>query len=711
MSLSQTQLDTLKADELAVEQAVAKLKSDLSTLTVDVPVPPPVVLPPAPPPVQIPVITQKLVPRPQASIIGAMVPDRWGHWLRIGFHSGGRYDRFQNIIELTGATAWPNGPSTQWGPDGFGPTTTFVVYSEDVRRADNSVGPLQFGVPCTITITANGAPVGSVAVTATDIYAVVVVPMTSLPEGWIMVGCTGQPAGWGVLDYPMFVRKTAKAIAQPLTPVVTASHSWGHRHVNLAGQGRYASAWVPAKFEPIEVPLAPRTYPTVTSFTGMGSLTYTMLAPYRPFDIYRPSKLKSGAITTANSQNYFMSDISKPLPSWATLSGKRGRGNIACPTSLRETGRPTGGKVTGTEPWRVFAVDDDGTVRTLAGYEHNNTMPQLTDVRSDGEQQWPTEAPTLVGDWSLVTLKGFRELWDIVWDPDTTTIDPNSTPVGGEHTHVTGPVCFVTDTQNGRVCRLEFSATDRAAPCKVTEFIKGLSAPWGCEIVGQELFVTEQYGNKIGVYDKHTGAVTRSIVYTRPEGIRYSTLDGLLYVGSVSDMSVRKIDPKTLSVVGTFCIIGPSGLNTRFVNVAVGDETFLPGHVATVTWSNGDWGFPALFDPAGKRIVTFGSTSNNGLPNPKGMPPPIELSYSTAVSIGKGRMTFGTVQEGLHRLSGALPTDLDITATVLAGAKKWDDLDLVLLYGDVGFGYYGLPLPWGKYGPEVDAYLKAIGHT
>jgi hypothetical protein len=714
MSLTQQQVDQLKADEAAVEKAEAdaaiaraKLASDLGKLTPDPVTPPPVVTPPVTLPAGLGVLATKMVARPKAAIMGAYVPDRWGHFLRVGFHSGGRYDRFQDAIELTGATQWPNGPASQWGPDGFGPTTTFAVWTEQVKLPDGTVGPLPFGLTGTLTLTVDGKPLATRSVNPTDTEIHFVVPQASLPADGLY-SVTGLPADWGVLDYPMTSRSTAKQAPQTRVAVVSGSHSWGHRHFNGTA-GQYSSAWVPPVFAPVEMPLAPRQYvPWPANFKDVSELTYIMLAVSRPNDVYRPSRLKSGAITTANSQNYEYQDISKAWPVWPALSGKRGRGNIICPTSLRETGRPTGGKVTGTEPWRVFAVDDDGTVRTLAGYEHDNTMPQYTDVKYDGVQQYPVEMPKLIGDWSAIPAarRGFRELWDIAWDSDSTTIDQASPLVGGEHTHVTGPVAFVTDTRNGRVCKLAFSATDRAAPCVVTEFLTGLSAPWGCEIVGNELFVTEQ-GGRLAAYDKHTGALLRSVVYPRAEGLRY--WNGALYVGSAADLTVKLVDPATLTVIRTFCKVGSPGLNVNFVNLAVSK-----GYVATVTWSNGQFGWPVLFDPSGNLVPGFCAPAYKGsVARPKGHPISEDLSYVTAVSMNldKGIITWGTVQEGLHRLAASLPTDIAVSPAVLQGQQKWDALDLPVLYGDNGFGLYGLPLPWGQHGPEVDAFLRSLGHT
>ena len=72
-------------------------------------------------------------------------------------------------------------------------------------------------------------------------------------------------------------------------------------------------------------------------------------------------------------------------------------------------------------------------------------------------------------------------------------------------------------------------------------------------------------------------------------------------------------------------------------------------------------------------------------------------------------MVIGGVNEGLLRVTKRLPTDVVATASVKAGAQKWVDMGLNLLHGHFGFGFLGLPLPWGT-DPDVDAFLHHHGH-
>lgn len=59
----------------------------------------------------------------------------------------------------------------------------------------------------------------------------------------------------------------------------------------------------------------------------------------------------------------------------------------------------------------------------------------------------------------------------------------------------------------------------------------------------------------------------------------------------------------------------------------------------------------------------------------------------------------------------ALPSDAVISvAAWKAGRIAYWNAGFELTNGAGGFGFFGLPLPWGKI-PELDAYLQAYGHS
>jgi hypothetical protein len=638
----------------------------------------PVIVPPATIPPPTVTISQRTAGSPLA-IIGAIQPDKFGHNNRVGWSDGGRYLREQQAIELKG-------------------TVTLCLFTEQVVLSPGVVGPMPFGFTGFISLWVGNVFVRSASVDATMTEVRITFDVSKFADGWYPVTVTDIPAPWDVAEYDMLIRNGTGLI--DTMPVRAGSYSTRQRG------GRFATCTVPAVFKPVEQPLPARDYPAFQTVSSMDQLTYTMLAPYRENDVYRPGMLPNGVMTTCNRQNYYYSDMQKPMPLWPLLSGPRGRGTITCPTSLRETGRPNSGKVTGTDPWRVFAVENDGTVRTLAGYEHDSATPPYTNAGTF-TYWYGAGTPRLVGDWSAIpqNRRGFHELWDLAWYAPSLGLDPNAPPIGGEQPHLVNPVAFITDTQNGRVCRLEFDGHDRAAPPKITEFVTGLGKPWGCDFIGDVLYVSEQLGNRIQGYDVKTGVVVFTLPFTRPEGLR--ALDGDLYVGCLPSKAVWQVDPLT-GASAIFCNVPVDG-NSNFINLAVSDGTAFPrGSVATVTWSNTQFGWPCVFDPSGKRITTIQAISNFTANMTKGPVQPIDLSYASCVSLGDGRMTWGTVQEGLHRLSWALPTDSVPSAAAIAGQKKYQDQDLKLAYGDNGYGFYGLPLPTAD--AEIAAFLQSFGH-
>ena len=73
-------------------------------------------------------------------------------------------------------------------------------------------------------------------------------------------------------------------------------------------------------------------------------------------------------------------------------------------------------------------------------------------------------------------------------------------------------------------------------------------------------------------------------------------------------------------------------------------------------------------------------------------------------------MLFGTAEEGLHVVSKALETDPVIDAAqYTAGQDQWQARGYRMTHGPGGYGFYGLPLPWGET-PEIDYFLRANLH-
>lgn len=565
-----------------------------------------------------------------------------------------------------------------------------------------------FGVATTLTLTLDGTPVASAAVKPTDSSVTFNVDINAVPENWYQASITGLDGSWSILDYGVYVLKGGVAKPHGVMPVTTASHE-----LMFEGLGRYQHAWVPTKFEPVTVPYPARTFPPMSAVPTRKNLVVTSLAVPRPDDLYRPALTKEGVWTTANMQNYFASVLERPNPILPMLDGPRGRGSIIAPVHLEVgTAAPNGvlrGNVYFLESWRVGKVTADGTVVTLAGHRHKDMASYYADPAS----------AELVGDWSSIPpeRRGLAQPWGIAWDPRTLEINEMAAPIpteGNEKPHVFGPAMYVSDTFHNRVLKIQFSATAHGVPPKVTEFVTGLNEPWDVVVVGVQLYVSDRKNHAIKVFDMDSGALVKSIPVLQPEGL--AVLDGWLYYGSILTKSIRKIN---LATGENVLIADPTvaaskfgyliDLNSRFMKIAVSDGSFGPrGMVAYTTWSNRNFGYPNLIDGTTGAAIDYlslksGETSRGTTPLGLG-------SYSTAVGIGAGRMLFGTAEEGLHVVSQALPTDPVIDAKAYqAGMDQWQARGYNLTHGPAGYGYYGLPLPWGVTA-EIDYFLKANLH-
>lgn len=567
---------------------------------------------------------------------------------------------------------------------------------------------IPFGADAALTLTLDGKVVAAAAVKASDVAVTFDVDLTGIADGWYMASVTGLDSSWSILDYGVYVLKGTVAQPHSRMPVTTASHE-----LIFEGGGRYQQAWVPTKFEPVTIPYPNRQFPDLPTVPTRKDVVVTSLAVPRSGDLYRPALTKEGVWTTANRQNYFFSDFEQPKPILPMLDGPRGRGSIISPVHLEVGSAAPNGALRGNiyfiESWRIGKVTPDGSVVTLAGYRHK-------DIASYWED--PTSAE-LVGDWSSIPpeRRGFAQPWGMAWDPRTLVINEQTAPIPSENNekpHVLGPALYVSDTYRNRVVKIEYSATAHGVPPKVTEFVTGLNQPWDVIAVGTLLYVSDRMNNAIKVFDMDTAALVKKIPVVQPEGM--ALLDGWLYYSSVKTKSIRKInlasgqevliaDPSVAGSNMGYYING----NSRFMKIAVSDGSFGPrGMIAYTTWSNSYHGYPNMIDGTTGKMIDW--THVNPGEKVKGKYEATLGTYTSAVGIGHGRMLFGTAEEGLHVVSKALDTDPVIdSAKYNSGQDQWQARGYGLTHGPGGFGYYGLPLPWGAT-PEIDYFLAVNGH-
>lgn len=536
-----------------------------------------------------------------------------------------------------------------------------------------------------------------------------------LTEGWhwIDIRADGDESP---VPFPLYVQHGAKPVPQPFIPVIVGSHTVATTRV---------AQWVdiPSKYKPTSVPLPAREYPISDAPITRASIVQTSISPWRNGDLYRPMDIGGGCLWGFSRQWYFFSSLTSPRPNLPSLDGPRGVGCVGMATHL-QVGR--NGGIYFTDPWRVGHISTDGTVKTLVGWRHKH--PVKYEAMAD-------DALELVGDWSAVPegRRSFHELWGMAWDKRTLAVGGEPIPNGAngpEQPHISGPVMFVSDSQNNRVCRIEFDPRSHDTPAKVSEFITGIRDPWDVVCVDGVLYVSERQAHRIAAYDATTGAFIRTLTSgpaltfssnrkmvrsvsleqirqhpcVAPEGLYH--LDGWIYFGSLAQGQVRKVNILT-GDVAVVCDLVPTS-SEEYVKIAVSDGTFGPrGMVAVTSWNVTNWGRPALYTPDGKPI---GWINTNG----QGQGPGAcfeQLGYSGAVGIGLGRMLCSSAGEGVTQFSRALPSDKFISsADWRAARKQYAEAGYDLTHGNGGWGFYGLPLPWGS-SPQLDQYLTANGHT
>ena len=546
------------------------------------------------------------------------------------------------------------------------------------------------------------------------------VDLSGIQAGWRRLDIEGLSGGETCPTWWAFVKRGA-VTAQDFTPVVRGTYE-------LVQRNESTNIWAkaPGSYKPTLRPLTvKRDYTPFATALPRSELHCTQLVPLRFGDVHRPSLNADGVLSSFDLQPYFWTDFFAAKPRLALLDGPRGVGTVCMVTHISiGTAAPANtGPRNNTyfcDPWRVGKVSVDGTVTTLVGYRHKGVMSYWQD---------PADVE-LVGDWSAVPVgrRGFHELWGMAWDDRTLIIDESAAPIPAElnqQPHVVGPTMFLADSQNDRIVKVVFSATAHGVPPKVTEFVTGIKDPWDVVYSAGLIYVTERQSHRITAYDATTGTLVRVLVQglplasidqnrevvralpiaalqlqdcVAPEGLYL--LDGWLYFASKAQGQVRRINllSNELQVV---CGV-PMDDNSKFCKLAIGDGTFGPrGTVFTWTFSNAQMGHPATRLPNGTLWTWYeqiGGTGNFG-----------QFVYPTAGAVGQGRLISGGVNEGLLMITRKQAGDVALSAAVTRGVNQYHARGLHLLHGHNGFGFYGLPLPWGV-SADIDAYLDSFGH-
>lgn len=625
-----------------------------------------------------------------------------------GYHEFSRYERYRRLQVLSGDTA-------TLVFQGFNFTTGGTQQALQGRR---------------YTLLMDNVAVASVSVASGALEAAFEFALGPIAAGWRRIDIAGLKNGETSPSWFVFVKKGVVG-TQSVTPVVAGTYELTNRTDGMSG---YALA--PGEYNPTPKPLARRNYVPFSTVLSKLDINCTALVPLRVGDLHRPSRTTDNLLTSFDQQSYFWATLIGRLPTIALLDGPRGVGTVSMATHIEiSKAAPNGvprNNLYVVDPWRVAKVSEDGTVRTLVGYRHRGVM-------SYWQEQPNLE---LVGDWSAVPAdrRGFHELWGLAWDERTLAVNETAPPIPSENNerpHVVGPVMFLTDSQNNRIAKVEFSATSHVVPPKVTEFVVGIADPWDVVYSNGLIYVSERKAHRIAAYDASTGAYVRTVISgeplatidqnrvarlsaslttareqpcVAPEGLFKLPDDPWLYFGSIAMAQVKRVHLGT-GEVQVVCDIPADG-NSTYAKIAVSDGSFGPrGTVFVWSWSNRQRGLPFVYLPEGFGWPHWSGTirewaffEQESGPGQWG-----HFVYGSAGAVGQGRMVCAGAGEGLLVLSMRQAGDVTASASVQLGEREYHDRGLHLLYGHRGYGFYGLPLPWGT-SVDLDNYFEFHGH-
>jgi hypothetical protein len=497
--------------------------------------------------------------------------------------------------------------------------------------------------------------------------------------------------------------------------------------------------------EPFDTPLPPaqitRINWSVTSDPGQMSMM-------------RPSITSRGIMVTENDQDYSIWNFSQVAPVHHMLDGPRGVANVANVTALW-VGH--GGSIYGCDTFSFWRYNFRGEKHTFAGLRHKYP-PYWEDDKMAGP---PLE---IVGDWDASIPADRRwpwESWGLVFDlraskHDFTLPTIDLPPFGPLPQHLgEGPVAFCT-CRFGRVLKFQFHKLRPADPPTITEFITGLSDPWGLAIDGDVLYVTERTRHAISMWSaddgrslgdllvnpsgKILGTITTdsqrkwrpyaphdqvlAAPIVAPEGL--AVQDGWCYWAALAQNQVRRINIATRQIeVGVAELPNVVGsARPHFIHISLSDGTFGPrGTIFTATAHNMSYARPIAWIPSPGTVVTelngtvqathtqrwtWHGYVSGVIRGPGGSASQI---YPYASAVGNGMLVHGGAGYGLDVFTKAtLGEPIANAARIARGRSYYLQQGYRLIHGNFGFGFVDIPLPWGE-NADLDYTLEQWGHV
>lgn len=567
-----------------------------------------------------------------------------------------------------------------------------------------------------LILLADGEPVTTLVIAEATDKPVFDVPISALDNGWHVF----TVEGYSTAAFPAFVLHDSPQSGW--MPVMTSSYE---ASIWKGGKRVFADhhiQWVPANFNPTPVPLAPRTFTPFSHSNRLPPMASEQLVIGTAADVRRPAVDSNGILSTFNLQRYHYHDFHLARPRYPLLDGPRGVGSVHGVTHLQiGTGQvedkpdsPLMGNVYGLDSWRMFRVSASGEVTTLVGYR---SLPPGNYWQDEQELE-------LIGDWSAIPeeRRGLHEPWGFAWYPQTLLVDNDADPIPDEDNrrpHIVAPVCFIADTQNNRILRVEFNATAHGIPPIVTEFITDIHDPWECVEWQGKLLVSERLSHRVAQYSMETGELERVVVegaaladvpnsITRwvsrlapldqvraedvvaPEGLY--VLGDWLYFGSQAMAQVKRVHLVTGQIEHVCDLKEWFATGNKFVKITVSDGSFGPeGTVFVGQW---DARMPEAHLPDGtKWQYGYGPS----------------VTYDICCAILGGRFVYAGAGEGIFELRLRTTEPARNDAKYNAGKAKWIERGYYYTHGPEGYGYHGEPLPWGE-DADIDYFLEVSGH-
>lgn len=434
-----------------------------------------------------------------------------------------------------------------------------------------------------------------------------------------------------------------------------------------------------------------------------------------------------------NQEGYLVGSIFDKIPTRVQLDGERGVGTVDGATHLL-IGR--NGGVYGLSGSRFWHVSPEGKVKTIAGRRHFGDYAKHNNSLDDTE---------VVGDWSGMpndSYKGLIEPWGFTFDPRTLVIDPNSEAIpngtnGNEQTHLYDPVGYITDSQNNRILRLQFTKNNHDVPVKITVAVDNLNDPWDCVFADDNrLYVSERNADAIIAFDvpapetgiKELGprkvvlqgssacaTIVNRVAHrvksleecraqpcVKPEGLFYQ--DGYLYITSRPTEAVHRLKISDYTWESYYNIPADiiNYIGAQYSKLAMSDGTFGPrGTMFLQFWtSNNLNGFPVAVLPD-KTLWNYTAVGDGNGPGMTWT----NYVYGSSVAVGNGCMVFSSAAYGLFKiyLASGQPT-YDWDRYYRPCTDAWNNTGYKMVYGEGGLHGHMSTLPWNK-SEVTDKYM------